>query len=166
MTLTPYPEYQDSGVDWLGDIPSHWEAHKLKYVSQKIIGGSTPPKDSVYWDGNIIWVTPEDISRNDRIRKSRRTITQAGLLACSSVLVPAGSIILTSRAPVGNVALAEAELCTNQGCKTIVVDPSTFDSLYGFFLISSLKNELQSLSKGTTFYEISTSVLANVFIPL
>lgn len=165
--LKPYPAYKDSGVPWLGEVPEHWEVRRLKQTFRKIVGGSTPTSgESSFWDGDVIWVTPADVSRSERLRTSLRRITRDGLLSCSSELVPSGSIVVTSRAPVGNVAIAETELCTNQGCKALVATPGVVDSTFAFNVLTSLKNELQSLATGTTFTEIATSRLGNVEFPL
>jgi type I restriction enzyme S subunit len=110
-----------SGIEWLGEVPRHWDARKLKFVTNRIVGGSTPKSDEPRcWEGDVVWVTPKDVSKIDLLTSSLRTITREGLRSCSSTLVPAGSIVITSRAPVGNVALAGVDLCTNQGCKAIV----------------------------------------------
>lgn len=156
-----------SGVDWLGDIPDHWDAQKLKFVTRRIVGGSTPKSDEQrYWGGDVIWVTPKDVSKTDLLASSLRTITRNGLRSCSTTLVPAGSIVITSRAPVGNVAIAGVELCTNQGCKAIVPAAETMISAYLFLLLLRMKERLQVLANGTTFAEIGASVLANEFVPL
>lgn len=156
-----------SGVDWLGDIPDHWDAQKLKFVTRRIVGGSTPKSDEQrYWGGDVVWVTPKDVSKTDLLAGSLRTITREGLRSCSTTLVPAGSIVITSRAPVGNVAIAGVELCTNQGCKAIVPAAETMISAYLFLLLLRMKERLQVLANGTTFAEIGASVLANEFVPL
>ena len=165
--LRPYPEYKDSGVAWLGEVPGHWEVRRLKQAFCKIVGGSTPSSaEAGFWDGDLVWVTPADISKNVRLRDSLRRITRDGLKACSSELVPRGSIIVTSRAPVGNVAIAETDLCSNQGCKSLVATPTVVNPMFGFHLLSTLKGELQSLATGTTFTEISTSRIGTVSMPL
>ena len=119
-----------------------------------------------YWDGTIIWVTPTDIGKVTRLRDSLRRITKKGFDSCSTTFVPVGSLVVTSRAPVGNVALAEVPLCTNQGCKTLVPDSRVIDSAYGYQVFGILKDELQSLANGTTFTEISTNALGNVSLPI
>jgi type I restriction enzyme S subunit len=165
--IDPNVALKPSGIDWLGDIPEHWEVRKLKFVTRRIVGGSTPKSDqSLYWGGNIVWVTPKDVSKSDSLSRSLRTLTLEGLQSCSASLVPAGSIVITSRAPVGNIAIAGTELCTNQGCKAIVpmIDRLTSDYLY--LILQRMKDRLQVLANGTTFAEIGTSVLANEFVPV
>ncbi len=165
--LKPYPVYKNSDVEWLGQVPVHWETRRLKLAFSKITGGSTPSSsEAAYWDGDIVWVTPADVSRSTRLYTSLRQITQDGLLSCSTELAPAGSIIVTSRAPVGNVAIAETELCTNQGCKTLVATPDVVDPMFGFNILTTIKDELQSLAVGTTFTEISTDRIGSVRMPL
>lgn len=156
-----------SGIEWLGEVPKHWKALKLKFATKRIVGGSTPKSDEhSYWDGGIVWVTPRDISKTDSLHTSLRTISAAGLQSCAAALVPPGSIVITSRAPVGNVAIARVELCTNQGCKAVVPAPDIAISDYLFLLLLRMKERLQVLANGTTFAEIGTWVLANEFIPV
>ncbi len=165
--LKPYPEYKDSGVPWLGKVPKHWHVRRMKHVFARIVGGSTPTSsESAYWDGDIVWVTPADVSRFDRLRQSLRNISSQGLASCSTSLVPTGTIVVTSRAPVGNAALAMVELCTNQGCKALVPREDLIRSEFGFALLTIMQSELQSLANGTTFSEISTGTLGTVRIPL
>jgi type I restriction enzyme S subunit len=165
--LDPNVHLKPSGITWFGDVPEHWEVKKLKYLCNAIFGGSTPPSGQPEcWDGEVVWVTPQDIGQGDRLRDSARRITRVGLASCSTVLVPAGSIIITSRAPVGNVAVAEIELCTNQGCKALLLRPECLLSDFAFLLLQTFKDELQSLATGTTFTEISTSRLASVKVTL
>lgn len=165
--LKPYPAMKDSGVPWLGEVPEHWAVRRLKSAFDRIVGGSTPSSaEATYWDGDIVWVTPADVNKSSRLRDSQRRITSDGLSACSAELVPSGSIIVTSRAPVGNVAIADVELCTNQGCKALVPAPGIVDPTFGFQVLTILKGELQSLATGTTFTEISTTRLGAIPIPL
>jgi len=165
--LKPYPAMKDSGVEWLGEVPVHWEVRRLKQTFCRIVGGSTPSStETNNWDGEVVWVTPADISKTVHLKSSLRRITQDGLRSCSSELVSPGSIIVTSRAPVGNVAIAETDLCTNQGCKALVATPNIVNPLFGLNVLSMLKDELQSLAVGTTFAEISTSRIGSVAIPL
>jgi type I restriction enzyme S subunit len=165
--LKPYPEYKDSGLPWLGKVPGHWEQMRLKYVFKRIIGGSTPASGNLkYWNGDVTWITPADVSRSIYITRSIRQISRLGMLSCSTEMVPKGSIVITSRAPVGNVAIVDVEFCTNQGCKTLIPDHKVITPIFAFHLLSTMKAEIQSLSSGTTFSEISTSKLGNGFCVL
>ncbi len=165
--LDPDVRLKPSGVEWLGDVPEHWRVRRIKNIFQQIIGGSTPSGNQPdYWDGDIIWVTPADVSKNSQLFTSLRKITKEGFKATSLELAPSGSLIITSRAPVGNVAVAQTELCTNQGCKTLIPNYNTITTKFGYKLLKTLKSELQSLATGTTFTEISRTKLGDIFIPL
>jgi len=167
MKIKPYPTYKESDVPWLGEVPEHWEIQRMKYVFGRIIGGSTPSSsEPSYWDGDIVWVTPADISQHKHLYDSGRRLTLEGLSSCSAELVPPMSIIVTSRAPVGNVSLAEVTLCTNQGCKALTPNDAVIETKYALELMGNLKPELQSLANGTTFAEISTHRLGGCAIPL
>lgn len=165
--LNPDAPLKPSGVPWLGDIPEHWEVRRTKLVFSRIVGGSTPSStNESYWDGPIVWVTPADISKTDRIRDSQRRITQVGLDSCSAELLPPDTLVVTSRAPVGNIALAEVPFCTNQGCKSLVPDEGAVHPIYSLYMFGSLQEELQNLSNGTTFMELSAQELGDMPLPL
>ncbi len=163
----PYPAYKDSGAAWLGRVPEGWEVKALKYAFQ-VVGGSTPKSEQQeFWDGEITWVTPSDLSKLDSIfiAESQRKITSSGLASCGAQLVPKGSIVLSTRAPIGSVAIAQRELCTNQGCKSLVPNSQTDSSFFGhLFAVSSV--ELNNRGKGTTFLELSGDELAAFRLPI
>ena len=163
--LEKYSSYKDSGVEWLGEIPEHWEVNKLKYISN-VYNGATPSSGTErFWNGNISWVTPTDFNKSNYINQTERKITKSGLNSCGTTLVPKNSIIMTTRAPIGNIAIAENELCTNQGCKSIVINKKT-DEKYMFYQFFTKSELLNSLGSGTTFMELSSKELKNIKIPL
>jgi len=156
-----------SGVEWIGDVPEHWEARKLKFASKMIVGGATPASgQSELWDGDVVWVTPQDVSKNERLSSSARKLTSAGFASCSTVMVPPGGVVVTSRAPVGNVSFAEVDLCTNQGCKAVVPDERYLLNEYCFVLLKVMQPAFQRAANGTTFFEISTWAFENIKAPL
>lgn len=136
----------------------------LKRVLDAIVGGSTPSPNPEFWDGDIIWVTPPDISASDRLTGSRRTLTAAGLRNCAASIVPAGSVILTSRAPVGNIAIADVPVATNQGCKALVPNLEKVSTEFLALTVRRLVPLMKVLSTGTTFQEISTGRLGAIKI--
>ena len=158
--MSTYPTYKPSGIERLGDIPEHWEVKRLKQIAQ-IANGSTPKSNvEEFWDGDITWVTPGDISKlTGYISSSEKLITQEGYDSCGTEMVPALSIILTCRAPIGNTVIAEKELCTNQGCKSLFSNSVEYRFLYYFIL--SANAELNSLGQGTTFLELSRTNLGD-----
>ena len=129
-----------------------------------IISGATP-KTTVpdNFGGEIPWLTPADLSgyTGKYISHGARNLTRQGYDSCSTHLMPAGTVLLSSRAPIGYVAIAKNEICTNQGFKSIV--PKTFvNSEFLYYQLKSLKNTLQNLGSGTTFKELSAKKLATV----
>jgi type I restriction enzyme S subunit len=164
--LHPYPAYRDSGVPWLGDVPAHWQARRLRTLGN-ILNGATPSSnDPACWDGGIPWATPQDISKIRRLTSTARTLTEKGLNSCAAQIAPARSVIITCRAPVGNCAIAEIPMATNQGCKTLVPRHSLFDSEFALYTLELMKEQLNSVATGTTFREISTNDLGDSLLPL
>ena len=166
MSFGRYPEYKDSGVEWLGQVPSHWRASALKY-SYEIFGGSTPSSGSPeLWDGGVVWVTPADLSRLNgfEILSSQRTISEAGLASCGTRLLPPGTIILSTRAPIGSLGIAGVELATNQGCKGLVPQRGQL-SRFGLYSLLVMADELNMRGRGTTFLELSADALGSIEIP-
>jgi len=158
----PYERYKDSGVEWIGEIPEHWEVISTKRIF-KVINGATPDtNEPIYWDGDIPWVTPIDLNENQGhiIESTKRTLTPAGYNSCGTTLVPAGSIILSTRAPIGHLALAGRPLCTNQGCKSLS-KISNNDTNYFYYHYLASVDELQALGMGTTFLELSNQALGS-----
>lgn len=143
----------------------------MKYLPLKrlfrVVGGSTPGGEAENWDGEICWVTPEDMSAlgGREILGSRRTLTKQGYANCGTRMVPAGSVVVTSRAPIGNVGVAARALCTNQGCKALVPRESVSSSYY-YFVLVALSEALQALGRGSTFTEISGDRLGAMPVPV
>ena len=165
MSFPAYPAYKDSGGDWIGAIPDHWSASPLKRAF-KIEGGSTPTPDEVNWDGDITWVTPADLSGLPSLflDTSKRTITATGLASCGTTLLPAGSLILSTRAPIGSLAIASISMCTNQGCKGLMPNANAFAAYFAFVLLAA-KGELNNRGRGSTFLEISGDELSRFSVP-
>lgn len=161
-----YAVYKDSGVVWLGEIPSHWDLKPSKFLFN-IVNGSTP-KSGVeeYWEGDITWVTPSDLSKikNFEVSESARNITNKGLDSCGTSLVPSGSLILSCRAPIGSLAITTKEVCTNQGCKSLVVK-DVLNTKFIFYFLSVSTEQLNILGRGTTFLELSSDELGNYKVP-
>jgi len=166
--LDPNAKLKPSGIEWLGDIPEGWEVKRLKYLF-KVQNGATP-KSSIdeYWDGDILWITPDDLGRLNGlyIEDTARKITTQGYQSCGTALVPSDSIILSTRAPIGHLGVARSELCMNQGCRGLVFKTSRVEKRYFYYLFEIIKCELQSLGQGATFTELSKTKLESVFLPV
>ena len=129
-----------------------------------VIGGATPStKDPAYWDGDIPWISPRDLTGyNSRyIGHGARNITQAGLDASSTTVLPTGSVLFSSRAPIGYVAMALNPVCTNQGFKSVVPNDET-DSLFLYYLLKHNRDKIEGLGSGTTFKEVSASTMRGI----
>ncbi|MFQ3575375.1 MAG: restriction endonuclease subunit S [Cytophagales bacterium] len=139
---------------------SEWKKYRLGDVAE-IVGGGTPStKVNDYWNGDIPWLTPRDLSnfKGKYISKGGRTISKSGLLNSNARLLPAGTVLLSTRAPVGYIAIAKNELATNQGFKNLIPSKNTTtDFLY--YLLKCNVEYLKSQATGTTFGELSGSTL-------
>ena len=146
-------------------IPDGWRAATIGDVC-KVVSGSTP-KTSVsdYWGGAIPWLTPNDLSKNRSkvVVKGERSITQKGFDSCSTQMVPEGSVLFTSRAPIGYVAIAGAPMCTNQGFKSAVPSES-IGTEFLYWQLQNLTEDIRSRASGTTFLEISGKGFASTKI--
>jgi len=161
----PYPEYKHSGIEWLGEIPAHWDVMRVKRLFH-VVNGSTPVSSvPEYWDGDIVWVTPDDLGRltSDTIVQGSRNISKVGHASCATPLVPPGSLVLSTRAPIGHLALAGVELCTNQGCKCLLPRQAQHVG-YFYHQLAAARPELESLGEGSTFQELSGSRLEAVLL--
>ena len=129
-----------------------------------IFSGSTPSTTcSTFWNGEIVWVTPNDLSKlnTPNLSDTAKRITEKGLAGCSAHLLPAGSIVMSSRAPIGYVAIPLVEFCTNQGCKSIQLKEN-FNSEFTYYNILFNIDKVKNLGEGTTFAEISKTALSTV----
>ena len=140
-----------------------WKRVKLRNIGE-VYSGSTP-RTTVkgFWDGTLVWITPNDLSKlnSQYITGSERRITNEGLQSCSTHLLPKGTVVLSSRAPIGYLGISVVELCTNQGCKSIV--PNKDKSPY--FLYYQLLHNVETIKRfgeGTTFHEISKKFVEDI----
>ncbi len=167
MRLAPYPKYKPSGVEWLGDVPAHWEVFHLKRHYIVVNGGTPLSTEDSYWDGGIHWITPEDLGKNRSkyIGGTRRTLSIEGLTKCGAELVPINSIVLSTRAPIGYAAVTQQESCTNQGCRTLVPEGNRAYSDYLYYVLVASRPLLEAVGKGTTFMELSADLLGLHIVP-
>ena len=143
--------------------PPHWDNRRLKSLARIVNGGTPSSTVPEYWDGNIIWLTPDDLGKLNTayVKTGARSITQEGYNSCSTTLAPAGSIVVSTRAPIGHTAILEADACVNQGCRILVPD-KTIQTRYLYRSLTALKHELETRGKGTTFAELSHGDLGTV----
>jgi len=149
------------------ELPKSWITTTLKNIGQIISGGTPSTSIQEYWGGNVSWISPIDLSKYEAkyISTGAKSITQLGLLKSSAKLMPSGSVLFSSRAPIGYVAIAAQELCTNQGFKSIIPNDSIYNEYLYYFLKAS-KRQADDLASGTTFKEISLTNFSIIEIPL
>ena len=142
---------------------SSWNNCKLEDIAD-IVGGGTPRTEvDSYWDGDIKWYTPSEIGKSKYILDSERHITEDGLNNSSAKLLPKYTILLSSRATVGEISIALTECSTNQGFQSLITKKNT-DNDFIYYLISTMKNEFLRRSSGSTFLEISKNEIKRIKI--
>ena len=132
------------------------------------MGGGTPDTTvQEYWNGGIQWFTPSEIGKNKYIDKSERTITQDGLNNSSAKVLPINTILLSTRATIGESSIAKEECCTNQGFQSLIANEEIVCYEYLYYLVATLTKELIRKSCGSTFLEISANEVRKIktFIP-
>ena len=134
---------------------------RIDEICNVISGGTPSTKVSSYWNGDIIWLTPKDLSNNSCkwINSSLTTITREGLENSSARMLPKNAVLLSSRAPIGYLGLAEVPLCTNQGFKSMICNESYILPEYLYYYLQTKVEDLNNISTGSTFKELSGSLL-------
>ena len=149
---------------WGGVMPSDWKDGTISDLGE-VVGGSTPSKAKTeyYTDDGIAWITPKDLSVNKSkfIARGANDITELGLRNSSARLMPSGTVLFSSRAPIGYIAIANGEVCTNQGFKSIVPKESIGTAFVYYFLIENLQ-VIEGVASGSTFKEVSGSAMKTI----
>lgn len=158
------PGYKQTEI---GVIPEDWE---IKYLSDfgKIQSGGTPSTTMAeYWGGNIAWCTPSDITSTPTkyINVTERTITEAGLNNSAATVMPEGSILLCTRATIGELKINSIPMATNQGFKNIIVNNSG-NAEFLYYLLQTKKSRMLDLAIGSTFLEISKTALSKILLQI
>ena len=151
------------------DIPKKWKWVRLSNVG-KIIGGGTPKTNiPEYWEnGTIPWITPADLGKQNswKISRGKKNISKLGYEKSSAKLLPAGTVIFSSRAPIGYAAIAQCDCTTNQGCKSFVPNKAVITSEWGYFSMIWATPNMKSRASEMTFKEISGKGVGETWIPL
>ena len=147
----------------LGMIPKGWRVGSLCEIGE-IVGGSTPSKSKqeYYTDNGIAWLTPKDLSVSNAkfTSKGEIDITEDGYNSCSTKLMPKGSVLFSSRAPIGYITIAKNEICTNQGFKSVIPKLAGTAFIYYFLKIST--KEIENKATGSTFKEASGALMKSL----
>ena len=149
------------------ELPQGWHWVKLGEVCEVVTGATPRTDDPNNWDGEILWATPNDMGklRGYIIEDTERKISRKGFESCSTKLLPPGSILLTTRAPIGHLAINLKPMCTNQGFKSLIPS-SQIHNWFLFFVLEYFVPVLQSMGRGQTFTEISKGQVETFGIPL
>jgi len=146
-------------------MAGEWRTYRIGEIAY-VFGGSTPSTaDPANFDGDVPWLTPKDLSgAHDRyISRGERNLSRKGLASCSAQLLPAKSVLLSSRAPIGYVAIAKNPVATNQGFRSLVLKPG-FDPAFVYYWLIANVDVLERHSSGSTFKELSGSSLKQIEI--
>ena len=143
------------------EFTDEWKEVKLGEVAE-IIGGGTPSTTTTnYWDGEIVWFNPSEIGKKKYVSNSNRTISFQGLSNSGARLLPKGTVLLTTRATIGEIAIANVECTTNQGFQSVVTGHEA-NNEYVYYFLSTQKVYLLRHSSGSTFLETPSSVIRNL----
>lgn len=157
--LDPNAKMKDSGIPWIGQIPEDWKVGRLKNFYD-VWGGTTPSTENIgFWNGNIKWATPIDFKEN-YIYDTLKKITKLAIEKNNLKVAHENTLILTTRAPIGKIAITKAEMTCNQGCKILFSKNKVFYR-YTYYYLLAFCNILNVLGTGTTFLEISSTNLSN-----
>ena len=147
------------------EVPIGWEVENLIDFAE-IKNGATPSTaDEANYGGDIVWITPKDLSdqQSKFVYQGERNITKQGFDSCSTSMLPANSVLMSSRAPIGLVSIAKHEVCTNQGFKSFI-PKKIEDSIYLYYYIKHHIKQIEQLGTGTTFKEVSRDDLCKFSI--
>lgn len=149
----------------MSGLPDGWAEIEIGQLMQVVSGGTPPSKDESNFssEGGIPWLTPADLSGYPEkyIARGARNLSEKGYAACSATKMPAGSVLFSSRAPVGYVAVAANEMSTNQGFKSFI-PPDGFSSVYLYYYLKHIKPVAEQMATGTTFKELSGAAAAKL----
>lgn len=140
--------------------------YKLEDITQIVSGGTPSTNIETYYNGNIPWITPKDLSgyKYKYITEGERSITVEGLNNSSAKMVPQGTVLFSSRAPIGYTAIAGVDLCTNQGFKNFICDEKNIHNEYLYYYLIQHKGEIEKLANGSTFKELSVRDVKDIEI--
>lgn len=145
-----------------------WQTVRLDQCCE-VVSGATPKTNvDEYWGGSIHWITPADLGKlvDKWVTNTPRTLTESGLRSCGASVLPAGSVLFSSRAPIGHVAINIVPMATNQGLKSFVPQKDLLDASYLYYWLRGNRSYLESLGTGATFKEVSKAVVSKIELPL
>jgi len=156
-----------TGKRRLPGFDGEWKVKRLSDLAQIISGGTPKTSNLAYWNGPVKWCTPTDITScsGKYLNQTERSITSVGLSSCSARLLPVGSLLLCSRATIGEIRIAGAEISTNQGFKSLICKPDVHNDFL-YYKLLTMKSQMIEKAIGSTFLEISTKSTADLSVSL
>lgn len=148
-----FPKFKNDG---------EWEEMELGDIGEFIGGGTPSTSVPEYWNGNILWFTPSELKKRN-VNTSKRTITEEGLQNSSAKLLPKGTLLISTRATIGDVSIADVECTTNQGFQSLIVNKSEVNEFWYYWLLHH-KSKLVRRSSGSTFLEIGKTEIVKVVV--
>ena len=147
---------------------SGWPMVRLEDCAEIVSGATPSTSESAYWDGDVCWATPKDLSELEGayISDTTRKITRGGLQSCAATVLPPNSVLFSSRAPIGHVAINTVPMATNQGFKSFVLNRERVHATFLYHWLRRNRPYLESLGNGATFKEVSKAVVSRIEIPL
>ncbi len=160
MAISRYEKY-------LQTLPHDWEQVSIEQIGRTFAGGTPSRNEPSFWNGTIAWVTPGELTtQNDKyLTETREYITESGLASCAATLLPQETLLVTTRATIGSVAIAGIQVSTNQGFKNIILDEFHDSLFYYYFLSGIASDEMRRLASGSTFDEISRRDFVRIIVP-
>lgn len=161
-------EFQETEI---GKIPKEWEVVKVNKLFDLYKGTTPSTKIKEYWNGTIPFVTPTDITKINELNEmylktTENYITEKGLKSKGLKLVPKDSLLFTSRATIGYLAINKTEVAINQGIISLIPKDANIDVTFFYYFLQKLKSLFENLAGGSTYKEISISTFSNVIVPL
>jgi len=147
---------------------SVWPSVRLENCCEIVSGATPSTSEAAYWDGDIFWATPKDLSELEGayISETPRKITRKGLDNCAAAVLPVDSVLFSSRAPIGHVAINTVPMATNQGFKSFIPKGDRVHAKFLYHWLRTNRSYLESLGNGVTFKEVSKAVVSRIEIPL
>lgn len=148
-------------TDGLWNVPASWSWVTIADLGQVVSGGTPSTKDPAFWGDDVIWFSPADLTgyKQKFIQKGAKSLSKKGLANSSARVMPAGSVMFSSRAPIGYVAINTVEAATNQGFKSVIPSDAVFNE-YLYYYLKASKQLAEERATGTTFKEISGSAFS------
>ncbi|CAN5419086.1 restriction endonuclease subunit S [soil metagenome] len=170
--LNPNAPMKDSGIEWIGEIPEHWEVKKLKFLYLKTFSGGTPSTEHYqYWDGGISWISSADVKK-PYLGDTLRNISKLGLSCSSSCIAPKGSIVIVTRSGILQhtlpIAILLKDMAINQDIKCFVINDTLLTTDYFLSFVVGKNNEIlvEARKQGATVESIDMEDFINLVIPL